>query len=504
MEPTNSKDTTSSQDTTGESVASTGADNSVSPTSANNSEALSGAPTRPSAIERQQAAIAARRHAEQVRRNSHARRLRSYRIGLVSLLVLFLIVAIGLVLVFPDYGKSLQKGVSAVLQAAENIAASHDLSPSTNSSPPVASSLPPTASSSPPTVNSSTANKPALITPSAQVADPAQATGPSQVTSTSQATGPSPASGPQITATKSIAEVAASGAISIPVADVSLRNRPELLEQLVQVYRSQLAHDPNDAAALTALNRLRERSLSELQTIITAGDDAATIRSLALVSRLFPELADNPQYKYLITRMDYIHRSPKDELAAKSESAAKPEEQSPSSTKTTAPAAIPPQTILPQTISPQTTPPKTISVANIAPKKNVSPSINSSAAVVKQRTENAVSAKPEIHVASITPGKMVGDRFVPGKEGNVFMVEISYRNFKNSEDQSEGLVASLGTPGAMALAEVPVDILGDRGTKSFLMEALLPGNVGEKYELNFILNGQFLASRTLRLSIPGQ
>src|SRR5690606_40227942 len=109
----------------------------------------------------------------------------------------------------------------------------------------------------------------------------------------------SPVSTPQTDAPTEVVEVAPPSAISVPIADVSLRNRPELLEQLVQVYRSQLADNPRDSAALAALNRLQERSLSELETIMAAEDQPTSVRSLEVVARLFPELENNPRYEYL-------------------------------------------------------------------------------------------------------------------------------------------------------------------------------------------------------------
>ncbi len=79
------------------------------------------------------------------------------------------------------------------------------------------------------------------------------------------------------------------------------------------------------------------------------------------------------------------------------------------------------------------------------------------------------------------------------------MVEISYRNLKNSGDETEAsLIARLGVPGdSMVLAEVPVDLSGRQGTKS---STVVPGHAGESYRLNFLLNDELLASRTLRLS----
>src|SRR5690606_25698402 len=162
-----------------------------------------------------------------------------------------------------------------------------------------------------------------------------------------------------------------------------------------------------------------------------------------------PELEDNPRYEYLAGRMGRIHRE------AKTAPPAEPEHSTPLTT------AIP-----------------------SAPISPVSTPADSSAGIVKKHVRNTSPPKPIIRVLSVTPGAMVAQRFVPyDEDGNVLMVEISYRNFESSEDQSDvTLIARLGIPGDSAvLAEVPIEISGGRGTKTFLMETLVPGNAGEKY-----------------------
>jgi len=50
---------------------------------------------------------------------------------------------------------------------------------------------------------------------------------------------------------------------------------------------------------------------------------------------------------------------------------------------------------------------------------------------------------------------------------------------------------------------VPTIITADRGTKSFLMETKdVHGYAGGKFQLEFLLNGEFLTSRNVRLSKP--
>ena len=88
------------------------------------------------------------------------------------------------------------------------------------------------------------------------------------------------------------------------------------------------------------------------------------------------------------------------------------------------------------------------------------------------------------------------------------MVEISYRNFDRAfiGEAKATLMTLLGSPDdPLVLAEVPVVITAERGTKNFLMETnSVQGYVGGKLRLNFILNDEFLTSRTVRLSRPAR
>lgn len=438
--------------------------------------ALAGVSESPSAIERQIAAVSAlryddetygeagrRRHAPDYNTHRHKPR----RSGLKILLVLMLLAAAGWAWVFTDIGRQLRQAVGAVLPAPQQTAAIRDPSPPIDTAP---IDEPP-----PPAADLPAVSQPQTVAPQEGAA--------------------------------AAAETAA--ALSVPIADVSVRNRPELLEQLVQVYRSQLANDSNDATALAALDQLRERSLSELQTIITAGDDSATVRSLALVTRLFPELADNQQYKYLIARMDYIHRQPKGEQTAPAEQSAAltaAVSAPPVLPATAAPAATATATAAPVTASPPTVSPANASANPAAASPSTRVSNSSAAAAAKKTSENTSSLEPEIREISVTPGTMAAGHFVPGNGGNAFMVELSYRNFERAfiGKAETTLTALLGVPDdPLVLAEVPVTITADRGTKSFVMEtANVEGYAGGKFQLNFILNDELLTSRTLRLSKP--
>lgn len=257
--------------------------------------------------------------------------------------------------------------------------------------------------------------------------------------------------------------------LSIPIADISLRNRPELVEQLAQVYRAQLATNPNDTATRAALERLQERSLADIQALVAEGYVSTASRSLETVSLLFPELAGNARYKYLVELTNYMRRDMQE-------------------------------------------PVKTAQAAAIAPQQNsTSKKLTETVKTERAKTENknaeaAISTKPEIRSVSIMPGVKTDGRFVPRDGGNVFMVELSYSNFAKAfvESNQATLTVLLGIPDdPLVLAEVPVTISADRGTKSFMIETNgVQGYAGGQFQLNFMLNDEFLTSRTLRLSRP--
>lgn len=400
------------------------------------------------AIERQIAAVSTLGYGSQIpetANHSHDRRKKNdrrktHRFGLGSFLILLWLVAVGLLAIFTDFGRALQKVVSDTSQVVAK-AAVNQPSSSVNSSP----SIQPPISQLPATIQ------------------------------------PPPNDSTQHAVSDKVGTVASAStadAISIPIADISLRNNPALVEQLVQVYRSQLAANPHDETTHAALDRLEERSLADIQTLIAQDDVAGTDKSLEIFSRLFPEMSDNVRYKYLVARTQYMRRQKNDESVPKFEEA-------------DVTAAIP------NAIA--TAPPANVSLPSAVVAK---------AGVTNKTAENMPSSKPEIRAVSITPGRMTEGRFVPSDGGNVFMVELSYSNFAKAfiEKNEATLVTLLGEPGEpLVLAEVPITISADRGTKSFAIETNnVQGYAGGKFRLNFMLNDEFLTSRTLRLSNPSQ
>jgi len=434
--------------------------------------------SRPSAIERQ-IAVKAGLGSEKIHLETNGAavenliRRKSRLVGLASFILWVPLIATGLALLFIDTDLSSQKMAwqkgawQKVVGSAQQVRlalASHDMARDhavkSSDSLPTSSSL----AANPSTINSPAGN-------AAQVA-------------------PKVTEAATVITTATPTPVPASTALSISIADVSLRNRPELLEQVVQIYRSKLADDPNNTAARAVLDQLQERSLSDLQSIILEADYSVAVKAMASVSQLFPEATNSVRYKYLAARLERMQSQEKS--IAKLESS---KSTSTSTSTTIAPATLP---------EPVSKPPAPEKAQPIVSETNSPAAINSAATAAKKTTENISPSKPEIRALSITRGAVIDDRFVPGDEGNAFMVEVSYRNFdKVSEGESEvSLVARLGVPGdPTVLAEAPIEISGDRGTKSFVMTPFLQtGNAGEAYKLNFILNGEFLVSRTVHVS----
>lgn len=423
--------------------------NNVAGDSENPNSETAATSIRPSAIERQIAATSPLGHNPQTygpptrNRRKKVDRRKTRRFGLGGFLILLWLVAVGLIVIFTDFGRMMEKKSDAS---------------------PVAQKMPETQKTE--------------INDTQLLASPSSSTQ-SSITQSSSTTQSTPNNSAQIAAPNKIAETSTSAspadAISIPVADISLRNNPALVEQLVQVYRSRLVADPHDATTQTALELLQERSLSDIQTLIAQGDIATADKSLEIFSRLFPELTDNVRYKYLLARIDYMRRQTKDESVIKPE-----------------PAAAVAKTEVLKTAAPRT--------AAVAPAASPPPVAG------KKASESVSSSKPEIRSVSIMPGTMVEGHFVPSDGGNVFMVELSYSNFAKAfvEQNEATLVTLLGEPDdSLVLAEVPVTISADRGTKSFAIETNnVQGYAGGKFQLNFMLNDEFLTSRTLRLSRP--
>jgi hypothetical protein len=307
-------------------------------------------------------------------------------------------------------------------------------------------------------------------------------------------------------------------ALTIPINDVSLRVRPELLQQLVAVYRLRLAHDPNDAAAKAALTQLRERSFAELGVISTTESASVAATSFEITSRLFPELASEDRYQILFARANLrrqlaeakstVPAEPTVPVASPTDQSAAPITPEPAATVQEKSAQLAAKTTDPSP-APAASPPAEAAKAEPAhvAKPVATSKVATSKTVAATKTDAAPApTKPDVRVISLTPGKMAEGRFVPAEGGNVFMLEINYRDIGSDVDTLSGseLVVRLGSGrDPQVLAEASVDIAGGRGTKSFLMGTLVPGYSGEVYKLNFILDGRVLPSRTARLSLAG-
>ncbi|MDB6060861.1 MAG: hypothetical protein JWM78_964 [Verrucomicrobiaceae bacterium] len=295
------------------------------------------------------------------------------------------------------------------------------------------------------------------------------------------------------------AEVAAATGITVPISEVSLRVRPELLQQLVAVFRLRLANAPHDAEVNSILVRLREHSLAELEVISATEDAPLAANSLNFAAKLFPELVYDPRYQSLAARID---KNPaQNQQQAIADSAVGTEHALAATPALSSQSVASATTATAQQAIPAVSDTKPI---NPAPMPAVLPATERSTGAASKTDAAAVAAKPEIHVTSLTPGIIEGERFVPTDGGNVFMLVINYRNLGNGLNQQPGgeLVTQLGSSHNPRLsAEVPVEITGSSGKKSFLIGTLERGHTGEAYKLNFILNGQVLPTRTAHLTL---
>ncbi len=120
--------------------------------------------------------------------------------------------------------------------------------------------------------------------------------------------------------------------------------------------------------------------------------------------------------------------------------------------------------------------------------------------------EKAPPPRPRIDSLSIVSGIMENEQFVPRNNGGVLMVSISYRNFSYppadpGDDTLTMLIRAPGNP--LLLAEVPVDIPGDRGTRNFRVETPIRENTSDHYQLDLVLRGRLLESRVVMRTYTG-
>lgn len=276
----------------------------------------------------------------------------------------------------------------------------------------------------------------------------------------------------KIPASGASSEMDAANAIAVPISDVSLRVRPELLQQLVAVYRLRLVADPKNSVATATLSRMREHSLAELDVISATESAPLATDSLRLAVKLFPELANDSRYRSIAAR---IKTSENNKARSQPPAAAEPAvvTQQPAPATTPALPTQPAQPLTPASIS-TTQPPAAVA-----------------------------TRKPQVRVISMTPGIIRKDRFIPANGGNVFRLNIGFRHRDNPlvNQPDAGLVAQLSENGSSkVLGEAPVEIAGSSGEKSFLINTSEKGKMGKFYKLNFIIDGQVLPSHTVQLS----
>ena len=118
-----------------------------------------------------------------------------------------------------------------------------------------------------------------------------------------------------------------------------------------------------------------------------------------------------------------------------------------------------------------------------------------------------LSSVPMIDEISVTVGKRIDNDFQQQDIGDTLMVQFSYRNFNidpdsDSELQDETvLVAHLRRANSpVLLAQVPMTVYGDRGTKRFPIRAVAEEEqAAGNYRLDFIVNGKLLQSSDIAL-----
>lgn len=443
--------------------------------------ASEGSPTRPSAIDRQRAAVAAALRAERRPQPQESQprvrftddyeddEERRFPTGIVAMSALLL--AVGGALFSPELRQSLQDRYQAAVHSGQDFVAS--------------SQTPDTAARVAAPAPAPAANARRAVEP----AEPERAT--LQSTSASPPEKVAPVETPQPVA------------LSIPLENISMRDGPELFEQLVGIYRTQVASDPANMAARDALGRLRDKSLAELDAAIVQSDAAGAVTSLETVSRLFPELTQSPRYQSQAAAVNKMQRDTARENPAP---AAGTENKVANTNAAPAPAAVAPAA------APATPVPANTDAANTAaanPPAVNPPAVNQRdtppvASDAEKPREKAVPMKPDVRILAATPGRVEAGRFIPAQGGKTFLLVLNYRNFADRLQQSDAeLEIRLGNTGdRQVLAEATVEVDGDRGTTSIPMETFVQGYAGEAYKLNFFLDGQFLAARTIRLAAP--
>ena len=377
-------------------------------------------------------------------------------------------------------------------------------------------------------------------------------------------------------ATGASSEKDAVDSITVPISDVGLRAQPELLQQVVAVYRLRLATDPNNSVATAALSRIREHSLAELAAISTTESAPRATDSLRLVVKLFPELAQEPRYRSIAARINTnANTMARSQLPAVAEPtvatqqltpAAKPAPnvapQQPTPAVTAAPtiaaqqpklATTPTPTIVAQQPKPATTPTPTVATQQPQPVTTPTPAVAAqqskpatsptpTVATATQQSRPATTSalitqlfqpltpapqaaqpptpasnsttqspvavatrKPQVRVMSLTSGIIQKDRFIPTKGGNVFRLNIGYRHRDNPlvNQPGAGLVAQLSESGSSkSLGEVPVEIDSSSGEKSLLIGTFAKGKSDKFYTLNFVIDGYELPSHRVQLTQP--
>lgn len=215
---------------------------------------------------------------------------------------------------------------------------------------------------------------------------------------------------------------------------------------------------------------------------------------LAQAAELVPALKQDPRYQLLIDQVEKAENGADSVPPLTTNSTSDPQEKTPA---VTGQESAPIDDSLNQE------------------KSAVSAPINQSAAPLaiedtantNDQNNDITLNSPNIYNISITPGVMREERFQPDRSGRVFMVKFSYQNFYSRADFSlTTLIAAqirfAGDP--LLLAERKITIDGQRGTKYFAIDTLMKNNTMGVYQLDFLLNGQAIATHQIAFNTKNQ
>ncbi len=402
-------------------------------------------PPQLTAIERQRLKLTAQAAAQRRRAGGHGElRPRRSRFPL-ALLLLLLAVGIGVTIVYTDIEQPLLERITErvpALTAPPPHTETYDDNVKPGPSPIISESdttqIPAEPQSSPEPAPALPPNASGQVV--RDTVDPESIAAPADTTATLTATPPT------------------RDGLTLPMEYISLRDEPDLFRQLVLFYRAKLAAALEDSSTsdtlvvAAALHQLRARALAELGDAIEAGSLSTAQKLSGEIDRIFPELVVDSEYE-----------APQTQAAAPT-----------STTRTTSAAAT-----------------------------NAANTEEANTPVANE--PSAPPPRPQIVSLSMVSGVVTNDLFEPRNNGGVLLVNLGYRNFSYSLTGGgpNTLLLRIRAPGnPLMLVEEPVEIFGDRGTKSFQVDTLLKENTIDHYQVDIVLHGRVIESRIVARAPP--